>query len=51
MRKIKKTEVVFVGENMLFLKSEIVNKLLIEKNQDLKTLNKVDLDLKKLNRF
>ena len=48
MRKIKKTEVVFVGENTLFLKSEIVNKLLIEKNQDLKTLNKVDLDLKKL---
>ena len=48
MRKIKKTEVIFVGENKLFLKEEMVNKLLIEKNQDLKTLNKVDLDLKKL---
>ena len=48
MRKIKKTEVVFVGENTLFLKPEMVNKLLIEKNQDLKTLNKVDLDLNKL---
>jgi cell division protein FtsQ len=49
-RKIKRTEVVFIGENVLFLKSETVNKLLIEKNQDLKTLNKVDLDLKKLER-
>jgi len=47
-RKIKRTEVVFIGENSLFLKPETVNKLLIEKNQDLKTLNKVDLDLKKL---
>ena len=48
MRKVKKTEVVFVGENALFLKPEMVNKLLIEKNQDLKTFNKVDLDLNKL---
>jgi cell division protein FtsQ len=48
MRKIKKTEVIFIGENSLFLKSEMVNKLLIEKNQDLKTINKDDLDLKKL---
>ena len=47
-RKVKKTEVVFVGENSLFLKSETVNKLLIEKNRDLKTFNKVDLDLNKL---
>ena len=47
-RKIKKTEVVFVGDNTLFLKSEIVNKLLIEKNKDLKTINKEGLDLKKL---
>ena len=47
-RKIRKTEVIFVGENTLFLKPEMVNKLLIEKNQDLKTINKVDLDLKKL---
>ena len=48
MRKIQKTEVVFVGENSLFLKSETVNKLLIEKNHDLKTFNKVGLDLNKL---
>jgi len=47
-RKIAKTEVVFVGEKNLFLKPEMVNKLLIEKNQDLKTLTKVDLDLNKL---
>ena len=47
-RKIVKTEVVFVGQNKLFLKEEMVNKLLIEKKQDLKTINKVDLDLKKL---
>ncbi len=47
-RKIIKTEVVFVGENKLFLKAETVNKLLIEKKEDLKTLNKVGLDLKKL---
>ena len=48
MRKVTKTEVVFVGENSLFLKTEMVNKLLIEKNRDLKTINKVDLDLNKL---
>ncbi|WP_284651495.1 cell division protein FtsQ/DivIB [Flavobacterium terrisoli] len=48
MRKIRKTEVVFVGENSLFLKTEMVNKLLIEKNQDLKTLKKDGLDLNKL---
>lgn len=47
-RKIKKTEVIFVGNNTLFLESEIVNKLLIEKNKDLKTINKEGLDLKKL---
>lgn len=48
MRKVTKTEVVFVGENSLFLKAEMVNKLLIEKNQDLKTINKDGLDLNKL---
>ncbi|NNT71918.1 cell division protein FtsQ [Flavobacterium sp. IMCC34852] len=47
-RKIKKTEVVFVGQTPLFLKPETVNKLLIEKNQDLKTINKEGLDLNKL---
>lgn len=48
MRKVQKTEVIFIGENSLFLKPEMVNKLLIEKNQDLKTIHKVDLDLNKL---
>ena len=48
LRKIRKTEVIFVGQNTLFMKPETVNKLLIEKNKDLKTINKVDLDLKKL---
>jgi cell division protein FtsQ len=48
MRKIKKTEVIFIGENTLFLKSEMVNKLLIEKNKDITSLNKVGLDLKEL---
>jgi cell division protein FtsQ len=48
MRKIEKITVVFIGENTLFLKPETVNKLLIEKNTDLKTINKVDLDLNKL---
>ena len=47
-RKIRNTEVVFVGENTLFIKPEMVNKLLIEKNKELKTISKVDLDLKEL---
>ena len=47
-RKIKKIEVVFIGENQLFLKPETVNKLLIEKNDDLKTISKDGLDLNKL---
>lgn len=51
MRKIAKTEVVFVGENSLFLNPETVNKLLIEKNQDLKTINKDGLDLNKLEKI
>ena len=47
-RKIIKSEVIFVGNDELFITHETVNKLLIEKNRDLKTINKVDLDLKKL---
>ena len=50
MRKIKKTEVIFVGENSFFVKPEMVNKLLIENNNDLKTIHKVDLDLEELER-
>jgi cell division protein FtsQ len=47
-RKLVKSEVVFVGENTLFLKSEIVNKLLIENNSNVSTIRKDKLDLNKL---
>lgn len=47
-QKIKKIEVKIIDQNMPFLKPEMVNKLLIEKNQDLKTITKDDLDLNKL---
>lgn len=47
-RKIKKIEVEIIDNNMPFLKPEMVNKLLIEKNQDTKTIHKDDLDLNKL---
>jgi len=49
-RKLTKTEVVFVGDNSLFLKSEAVNKLLIENNQNSSTIRKDRLDLNKLER-
>jgi cell division protein FtsQ len=47
-RKLSKSEVVFVGENPLFLKTESVNKLLIENNSNVKTIRKDRLDLNKL---
>jgi len=47
-RKLTRTEVVFVGENALFLKSETVNKLLIENNSNTETIRKDRLDLNKL---
>lgn len=47
-QKIKKIEVKIIDQNMPLLKPEMVNKLLIEKNQDLKTITKDDLDLNKL---
>ncbi len=47
-RKLAKAEVVFVGENALFLKTEAVNKLLIENNGGVKTIRKDRLDLNKL---
>jgi cell division protein FtsQ len=47
-RKLTKAEVVFVGENPLFLKNEAVNKLLIENNSNAKTIRKDRLDLNKL---
>ena len=47
-RKLTKSEVVFVGDNALFLKNETVNKLLIENNSNAKTIRKDRLDLNKL---
>jgi cell division protein FtsQ len=47
-RKLIKSEVVFAGDNSLFLKSEAVNKLLIENNSNAKTIRKDRLDLNKL---
>ena len=47
-RKLKKVEVIFVGENNLFVKQETVNKLLIENFEDAKSIQKVELDLNKL---
>ena len=47
-RKLTKTEVVFVGDNALFLKSEAVNKLLIENKSNPSTIRKDRLDLNKL---
>jgi len=45
-RKIIKTQIVFEDQTPLFLSEQMVNKLLIEKNNNVKTLNKVALDLK-----
>lgn len=47
-RKITKTEVVFVGENQLFVQQKAVNKLLIENRADPKTIRRDALDLNKL---
>ena len=47
-RKLKKSEVIFVGENNNFVKQESVNKLLIENSSDVKTIEKSDLNLNKL---
>jgi cell division protein FtsQ len=47
-RKITKAEVVFVGENQLFIKQQAVNKLLIENRQVPKTIAIDALDLNKL---
>ena len=48
MRKLKKSEVVFVGENNLFVSNEVVNKLLIENKSDASTIRKDKVDLNKL---
>lgn len=47
-RKITKAEVIFVGENQLFVKQKTVNKLLIENRADPKTIARDALDLNKL---
>lgn len=47
-RKVTKAEVVFVGENQLFVKQQAVNKLLIENRQAPKTIAIDALDLNKL---
>ncbi|WPR72715.1 cell division protein FtsQ [Flavobacterium sp. NG2] len=47
-RKLKKSVVVFVGDNPLFLKRETVNKLLIENNRNASSIEKDKLDLNKL---
>ena len=47
-RKLTKTEVVFLGDENLFVTSESVNKMLIEKNRQPQNLQKEKLDLNKL---
>ena len=47
-RKLKKIEVVFVGESDNFIKQESVNKLLIENKNDVRSIAKEDLNLNKL---
>ena len=47
-RKLKKCQVVFVGDNAPFVKQETVNKLLIEYNREVSSIQKVNLDLNKL---
>ena len=48
MRKLKKSEVIFVGENNLFVSNEVVNKLLIENKTDARTISKDKVDLNRL---
>jgi cell division protein FtsQ len=47
-RKLKKSVVVFVGDNAPFVKQETVNKLLIENKKDASSIEKDKLDLNKL---
>jgi len=47
-RRLKKSEVVFVGGNVGFVEQKTVNKLLIENNNDVRTIAKSDLNLNKL---
>jgi len=43
-RKLTKSVVVFVGDNVPFLKQETVNKLLIENRRDAQSIHKDKLD-------
>lgn len=47
-RKLKKSVVVFVGDNALFIKKETVNKLLIENKNNASSIQKDELALNKL---
>lgn len=47
-RKLTKSEVIFLEGDNLFVKNEMVNKLLIENKRDVKTIAKVEVDLNKL---
>jgi cell division protein FtsQ len=47
-RKLIKSEVVFVGNNNNFVDAKTVNKLLIENKSDVKTIEKMEVDLDKL---
>nr|WP_314896342.1 cell division protein FtsQ [uncultured Flavobacterium sp.] len=49
-RKLTKSIVVFVGDNAPFVKQETVNKLLIENKREASSIQKVKLDLNKLER-
>jgi cell division protein FtsQ len=44
-RKLQKSEVVFVGNNNVFVKQEVVNKLLIENKLDARSIEKIEVDL------
>ncbi|WP_166920391.1 cell division protein FtsQ/DivIB [Flavobacterium poyangense] len=47
-RNLKKSTVVFVGENTLFIRPEAVNKLLIENKKDASSIRKDEVDLNKI---
>ena len=47
-RKLKNAEVLFVGDNNNFIKQETVDKLLIENKTDVKSIEKVEVNLDKL---
>jgi cell division protein FtsQ len=50
-RKIKRSEIIFVGESVNFIKQESVNKLLIENNRHVQSIAKEELNLNKLENY